>query len=264
MKYIIVLFATLLISVANTKACYALTPATNDTVYIELDPLFPEEFDNQDVSIFINWAYSGYEPSDFKHMLSEDWYDFSKDEETNIFSLTKSDISIGKDYNDCLQDSITYVSSANNILMIKGLTQKEKHPKAIMPEVNALQPGEKIDFTFNNQKYTLRGEGIVPQQDKVYLAPGFSIGYSTESVINYKLYLSTNGKEQLLLSIPTFNDTFVQILFIGDLDEDGKPDFVFDTSRDYEERRVTLFLSSPAIDNEIVRAIDEANNQFDC
>lgn len=262
MKYIIALLTILLTGTVHTIECHAST--ANDTVYIKLAPLLPQEFDTKKVNIFINWSYSGYEPSDFEHMLTENWYDLCKDGETNDFSLTKSEIKIGKDYNECLQDSITYVSSENNILMVKGLTKKNRILEAIIPEVNALQPGEKIDFTLNNQKYTLRGEGIAPQKDKVYMAPGFSIGYSTESVINYKLYLSTNDREQLLLSIPTFNDTFVQILFIGDLDEDGKPDFIFDTSRDYEERRVLLFLSAPAEDNEIVKAIDEANTQFDC
>lgn len=258
MKYII----TLLITVVFTTICYAST--ANDTVYIQLGEFLPAKRYDVGVSIFINCIYTHIEPSYFEPMKREGWYDLSKDEKTNDFILTESNISVGKDYNDCLQDSITYVSSENNIMMIRGITQKNRKIKSIVPDKNSVRPGENMDFIFNNKKYILRGEGIITQDNKVYIIDGYQNDNTGEEIFNYKLYLSTSNKEQLLLSMPKFKSTFVEILLIGDLDRDGKPDFVFDVSRDYEERRVMLFLSSPAQKNEIVRIIDEAIYIFDC
>lgn len=62
----------------------------------------------------------------------------------------------------------------------------------------------------------------------------------------------------------SFNDTFVEILFIGDIDRDGKPDFIFGTNRNYEEERVFLYLSSEAIEGKQIKKVSEIAVQFDC
>ena len=83
---------------------------------------------------------------------------------------------------------------------------------------------------------------------------------------NYKLYLSEagSGNEQLLIAMPGFWDTKALILWIGDLDADAKPDFVFDVSDDYESKCVVLFLSSKADESQIVKCVGRSYYAFDC
>ena len=86
-----------------------------------------------------------------------------------------------------------------------------------------------------------------------------------KNVENYKLYLTAgNNAEKLLLAESSFQDTFVRLLFAGDIDGDGKLDFVFSASRNYEEERAILFLSSKARNEEGVKKVSEIAVQFDC
>ena len=86
-----------------------------------------------------------------------------------------------------------------------------------------------------------------------------------QNVKDYKLYISADaGPESLFLQQESFNDTFVELLFIGDIDRDGKPDFIFGANRDYEEERVILYLSSKAEKGKIIKNVSEIAVQFDC
>lgn len=254
MNYKLALFITLLTgTIVCTNSCQATTPpstttsTTSDTIRIESEPFLPVDFHNENINIFIDGMYRGSEPSEFASMLTENWYDLYQDQPTNDFVLEKAQIKIAKEFDECLGDSTTFVTSRDAIAMIKGITPKDKTVNSFRTEVSALAPGEKLAFTFNNIEYTLKADGIYTDENNIYIIDGYPAENFHNEVINYKLYLYTKDKRQLLISFPRSNeDTNIQILFIGDLDGDGKPDFIFNTSRDYEEKRVTLFLSSPA------------------
>lgn len=115
------------------------------------------------------------------------------------------------------------------------------------------------------KQLTLEGKGLVIERNGVFLK-GSDEDERWDIVENYELYLfeEETGKKQLLLSIPKFNDTFVEILWIGDLDEDGKPDFIFYTSPDYEYKQIELFLSSPTDEHEIVNKVAVSSYDFSC
>ena len=238
-----------------------------DMVFI---PQFPENEEGYrseiktDIEILLPAGYREMNPADFKPMLSEKWYDFYQDSIAKKYLLKKADIEIGKFYDDCLQDSTTYVSSQQeSLILVKGIIPQHEEISSIPVKKYHVWVGEKSEFSFNGKTYVFRGDGITIQEGMAWTdedLPG-----RWDKVENYKLYLSEQGKEeQLIVAIPSFNDTFVQILWIGDLDEDGKPDFILDISRDYEEKAVLLFLSSKAEKGEIVRAVASSSYQFDC
>lgn len=263
----IALFATLSMGMElyATECQSATLTTSNDTIRIESESFLPVDFHNDKVSVFIDGIYRGSEPSDFAPMLHEDWYDLYKDESTGNFLLEKAQITIAKEFDECLGDSTTYVQSRDAIAMIKGITPKDKTVNSFATEITALAPGEKLTFTFDNIEYNLKADGIYTDENNMYIIDGFPAEKAHNETVNYKLYLYTKDKKQLLISFPRSNEeTYIQILFIGDLDGDGKPDFIFNTSRDYEEKRVTLFLSSPAKGQDIVVPTDEASYQFDC
>lgn len=232
--------------------------------HAEIQPIVYSE----GIDILLPAMYRGTEPSDFEYLLGEDYYVLYTDSAKQNYYFEKAAIEIGKFYDDCLGDSTTYINAGygdHEMLIIGGLIPHTREQKSIVSHNKNIWVGDSLPFTFGDQKYKFTTQGNVISEEKVWTNDGL---VNWQEVTNYKLYLSTeiDGEivTQLLIAIPSFNDTFVSMLFAGDLDNDGKPDFLFDTSRDYEEKAVVLFLSSKAKTNEIVRCVGESSYQFDC
>jgi hypothetical protein len=88
-----------------------------------------------------------------------------------------------------------------------------------------------------------------------------------ETVENYKLVVEGNKNnqsiKQTLADIPFFDDKMVTFYWIGDLDQDGLPDFLVDLSHKYSYSMPTLFLSSKAENGELVKMIAQLS-EFGC
>jgi hypothetical protein len=113
---------------------------------------------------------------------------------------------------------------------------------------DVLWPGETVNIKTNTGTYTLRATGRVTSKTEEW-----------QEVENYKLYLEGNvkGKKttQLIVAIPRFDDYITRILWCGDLDQDGKPDFIIDSSYHYNMESLSLFLSSKATSGQLLRYI---------
>ncbi len=229
----------------------------------------PIPHNDEGISIFLPGPYRGTEPSEYKQMFSEEWYAIYLDSLSRDAYLQKAAFKIQKEPDDCLGlgDSSTYVMSDNeNIeLFVKGINPKNLHLRTLHHTQTSVWTNSQYSFDWGSEHYTLRAEGNSDKEHKQFDKDDW--GRTTcweENLTNYKLYLSVGQQQQLLIAIPQFNNTNVQIVFIGDLDEDGKPDFIFDTSTEYEAKTFVLFLSSKAKNSEIVRCVGEASYQFDC
>jgi len=242
--------------------------ATEDK-FAEIIPdtlILPEYSNNTGIEIMEPAGYRGTEVSDYEHMFNEEWYDFYQDTISKKFYMDKAQLIVKRMYDDCLQDSTTFVySERNSLLLINGLRSQYNPVITIPVEKNRIWVGEEYSFTYKERTYKLRGDGITKESNKAWM-DGFDEPQRWDQVLNYKLYLSENGRneEQLIIAIPCFNDTFVKILWIGDMDDDGKPDFIFDVSKHYESSEIVLFLSSKAVRNEIVRCVGFSFYNFDC
>ena len=234
---------------------------------VELDmrviPQFPED-SNIKTNVEISLSHDDErEKEGFKSMLSEEWFDFYQDSITKKYYLKKADIRIESYYNDCWGDSVKYVESQRKpLVFVKGIIPQNEEIFSIPVTKRCVWVGEKYSFSFKEKIYIFRGDGNTIKSEMAHTDDGYE---RRDEVKNYKLYLSEQGKsEQLIVAIPTFNDTFVKILWIGDLDGDGKPDFILDTSRHYEEETVLLFLSSKAGNGEIVKIVASSSYGFAC
>lgn len=156
----------------------------------------------------------------------------------NTFAIVNGSISLKRVYDPVLDEEnemtgweVVSRHGENSILLI------EKYPFLKEHQVNAVTTdlefgfNEEKTFQFNNQKYRL-----------------FSTG-NKEKESNFQLFLESekNGKirQTLLVSIPQFDSKNTFIHFIGDIDNDGKLDFLIDTSNHYNVQSLTLFLSQP-------------------
>jgi hypothetical protein len=209
------------------------------------------------VSILLPTSYRDNEPK----QLNSDWFDLY--EKNGDYFIEKAKYTISKGYDDCAQiETETIETKRNTLLLIdykKLLAGKVDHldiPKQY------IWPGEKIEFFFNNVKYYLRGEGKIKNTQNRTNEAGESELW--QEVEDYKLFIGLDKTaKELLLSEQSFNDTFVKLIFVGDLDKDGKLDFIFEASRNYEETRVLLFLSCES-ESRVLQKPAEISISFDC
>ena len=115
----------------------------------------------------------------------------------------------------------------------------------------AIYPGDSVQLDFKGVHYLLYATGL----NVIDSAAGVN------HVSEYNLFVvrTHNGKSAhtSLVSHSSFDDAMTSILWSGDIDRDGYIDFVIDTSRHYNQRLPTLFLSKPAKKNQVVVPVAE-------
>lgn len=218
------------------------------------------EFKN-DFDILLPRSYRNWEGKNEANSITKNWTDLY--EKNGKYYLGKADFKLESAYDECIGDSTKIIESKNKtVLFMDSKELKLGEIKSLKITKKKIWPKEKISFIFNDVEYFLRAEGKVLSSEKVHTDNGLEIFQVVE---NYKLYISTNDiPEKLLLKEDSFNDTFVELLFAGDIDQDGKLDFIFGANRNYEEERVILFLSSKAEKENVVKKVSEIAIQFDC
>ena len=215
----------------------------------------------QKTEILLPSTYRDWENENPVNILNKSWIDLNK--KGSKYYLNNPNYIIERGIDDCTGDSTkTIISKNNTLIYIKNTNLNIGEVFAINFTKNKIWPNEKISFDYKNIKYTIRAEGNIISSEQVITNKGLERYCVVE---NYKLYISTNkNPESLFLEEKSFNDTFVKLLFVGDIDSDGKLDFIFEANRDYEEKRVILYLSSEAEKGVIIKKANETAIQFDC
>lgn len=242
-----------IVEITDTSAVKEVAPK-KEIVEEEID--FKNDFD-----ILLPRSYRNWEGKNEANSINKNWIDLY--EKNGKYYLGKADFKLESGYDECIGDSTRIIESKNKTMVFMDLKDlKLGEIKSLNITKNKIWPKEKTTFTFNNLDYFLRAEGKVLSSEKVHTDNGLE---TFQVVENYKLYISTKDiPEKLLLNEESFNDTFVELLFVGDIDNDGKLDFVFGANRNYEEERVILFLSSKAEKENVVKKVSEIAIQFDC
>jgi hypothetical protein len=137
------------------------------------------------------------------------------------------------------------------VLLISGLDDLRSRPIRSIPfKKEYILPGEQEDFICNDVKYTLYATGTNKST---------SLKREPYNVSNYKLFIKAviNGHayNQMILSIAMFDDVISTLTFIGDIDGDGRPDLIMDTTNDYNMERATLYLSKPAETGQLLKVV---------
>ncbi|HNL37582.1 MAG TPA: hypothetical protein PKH43_00565 [Saprospiraceae bacterium] len=136
-------------------------------------------------------------------------------------------------------------------VLLKGLEGLKDGPVETVADSfpRKIYPGSNWSFSLGGNSYTLSGEGAMnnlPDEGVV--------------VANYRLWLSgpLDGRpaKQLLVAQPSFDDAMIELLWVGDLDRDGRPDFIFNLSAHYNASETGLFLSSRAAKGKLVRFVN--------
>lgn len=210
-------------------------------------------------TILLPSSYRVDENDDPTKQLNNDWFDLYK--ENGFYFLGTPSFSIKKSYDECVgMDVKTIESKRETILYIDNKNLKTGTVQFVKTNKNRIWPKEEMKFFFNNKTYILQGQGTILTTE--VQADDDKTNYIWHDVSDYKLILkSEDGTLETLVSESSFDDTFVDLLFIGDIDQDGKPDFIFEAPTNYEQERVILILSSEAKKTPKER---EISINFDC
>ena len=229
------------------------------------EPISAEENEEDDFKnvfeILLPSQYRDWENKNPANALNNNWIDLHL--KNDDYYLSKTEYTMERGFSECSGDSTKIINSKNETLLLIN------KPNLKLGKVNSLKilhnkiwPEEKVTYNFNGDEYALRAEGTVLSSEKVHTDNGLE---TYQKVENYQLFISyNNSPEVLFLEQASFNDTFVELLFAGDIDGDGKLDFIFGANRNYEEERVILYLSSDAKNGEIIKKVSEIAIQFDC
>lgn len=226
----------------------------------------PNEQAQELVSVLLN-GYCSYEKIEVN---TTEWYQLSYLPKQKEYEITPVNLSIGEFYWDCGDMNMHTISSGveNAVLLFSGLKVDTGIVDSHFHKITCVVPGNDYSFSFNGINYTLRAEGILCPY---YWETGEELELSEDGrketgnvYQEYKLYLESGGISQLILAIDNFSDRYVRINFIGDLDKDGKPDFIFDTTTWYEDYEKTLFLSSFADKGELVKYVGRNGYSMAC
>jgi hypothetical protein len=165
------------------------------------------------------------------------------------YYITDTKIKLSRDYDAVLDEEgqktgwvITPNIKDSSVLLISGLDYLTTQAIKRIPISNQrLLPGQSEQFILNGITYTLFATGKrTPERPNS----------KDEIISNYKLFLkvSIDGIEynQTLVSVSQFDEAMTTILLVADIDGDSKPDFIIDTSSDYNAEVPTLYLSKPA------------------
>jgi hypothetical protein len=119
------------------------------------------------------------------------------------------------------------------LFLVRGISSSPRPIATVFAGELSLQAGDKPDIAFSGTNYTLRVDG--EKTAKNTLPQGS------------RLLLSSRSAIQELFSVPDHgNDPYVTVLWIGDLDGDGKPDFYLNSSSHYNVSHKVLWLSTLA------------------
>lgn len=217
-----------------------------------------EEREPYNISIMASGEYAmGNDTSQFSFVHDFQWFELEQDSIGN-FRFEKAEVGIDVLYNECLMDTVTTVYASSDVVFCGELLSERRVVTHALPQQEFIIPiGTQYPLIFNGKPYTLRAEGTIledVQED----------GYSWDHIKDYKLYISNGKTEQLFFTQENFHNTRAEILFIGDMDQDGLPDILISNPRDYETYSVVLYLSTHAKDDELVGNATSTGYDFSC
>lgn len=156
--------------------------------------------------------------------------------------------------------TVETINQDKSVLLISGsgFLSDHKIEQATLAS-DAIAPGDTFSFNFHGNDYKLyvaRGIKIIQDEWQHYDVWNY-IHYATA----IKLYLSATKNGQpvtdLLLEKSNFDNEKINIIFSGDIDGDGFPDLIIDTSGRGNTINETLYLSKPASGNKLLKVVGE-------
>jgi hypothetical protein len=127
--------------------------------------------------------------------------------------------------------------SLKTILMVSGVEMLEKEVIEMKLGNKTFNVGDRLELNYNGKKFVVTADGD-EQKDK---------STKKKYIANYRLYIAPLKKEKnrtLLVYHKRVDDVFPNIIFMGDLDNDKKPDLIMNNTVSANENHLTLFMTN--------------------
>lgn len=223
------------------------------------EELYPK---SKDLPLFVLTTGTFHEDETSPEMINKGWFGIFQDR--GKYYIAPTTLTIQKAFDVISDEEADEHNSSKwtgwevktshidtSLVLISSSSRLSSHDiKTIPLEKDFVEPNGKIIFTYNGSSYTLYSTAdLVPSE----------YNKNEMSIRNYKLYLRgyKEGKEinQLLAATSYFDDAMFEILLIGDIDNDGFPDFVLNTTYHYNLYRPTVYLSLFAEKDQLVKVV---------
>lgn len=127
--------------------------------------------------------------------------------------------------------------SLKTILMVSGVEMLEKEVVEMKLGNKVFKVGDRLELNYNGKKFVITADGD-EKKDK-----------ATKKIYyeNYKLFIAPMKKENnrtLLVYHKRVDDVFPSIVFMGDFDNDKKPDLIMNNTVSSKENHLTLFMTN--------------------
>lgn len=211
---------------------------------------------NDNKEILLPSTYYSDDSANTVDKLSPYWVELYKEQDSFYIDNTKFTTQTG--FNECTGDSlISIITERKSFLFINDLSLANTFKKINYVKVpnKMLWQKDEFSFKFNDKDYTIKVSGDYTLNDR-------DNGYQGEK--KYVLTLFSENKSQIIFTQNEFNDSECKIKFIGDIDQDGKPDFIIDAPTHYEEERTVLLMSSDAEEEDFTKKRAEMSINFGC
>ena len=202
----------------------------------------------EDSLLIPNSTYRVQTKNEIGNILNNgEWLDLYKDQFGYTISAANYKL-INNDEDPCSgMPTQAIETNRNSLALFKIPNIKVRKIDSIAIPNKIIEPNKSFSFEFNGHSYKLEANGIDPLKHQYRDTPNAF----------YQLILYIDNEPKEIFHQDIYNDTVTEILFLGDIDQDGKIDLILSSPRDYEEERIIIILSK---DNKHY----EGTRQFDC
>jgi hypothetical protein len=239
-------------------------PENSSPQTIEIINVKPDDFDDtKDFIVKLLEPGEGFHGEEVIGKSGEVWLGLFEENDKYFLRPTKLKIT---NVHDGIADELKWQKTGKNV----GVSDKSS-PIFLLKNADYLEKGEIATFQ-KGLKYSDIPEDSEVSYDKLMtsLNVGFSQSYEVNGVYFklevieaidqqlkkvFAVVLSGDGKSQIVHTSYDDSDGLGTLYWVGDLDKDGKPDFYMDLYVHYNVGNQTLFLSSKAGENELIRQV---------
>lgn len=198
------------------------------------------------------WAAGSMHENEVVGKTGEKWFALYRTEIGFELRLTKVTVLDSPSVGGLYAKFVRVDRPFETLFLVRGIAGLKEGPiKTIFSGHQFVKPSQSISLQLTSDlrsSYQLYAEG---KEDK-------------ETIDNYKLILYSDQQRQTILNrAKMYLEGSPSLLWAGDLDRDGKLDLLMDLTNHYNATEPTLFLSSRAAPNDLVKKV-ASHRQIGC
>lgn len=185
-----------------------------------------------------------------KNVKEKEWFEIYKDTKTNQWKIAKADLKITYGRDECVGEDVMIIHSdqENTALFFTPFDGLSENLVTIL-ENKPLFPERNVKFNFKGKEYRFLPMGTCLDENGQMMTASEVKAKKEEDLIDntkisgYRLAFGEAGNSQEIAVVEHIEFSSPRVIWAGDLNSDGLPDFILDLPDFYESRHLFFFLS---------------------